>query len=342
MVENTVSFRVESVSGGTLTKSGVAVTPGSTLLSNTGAALVWTPGTNDNGTLNAFTVKAWDGALASSSAIQVRIEVEAVADTPTLTTVATLNGGIENKAYRITYTTMAAISDEADGDGDTLSFRIEALSSGTLTKSGAAVSPGSTLLASGESLLWTPASNATGTLDAFTVRAWDGGLASADAIQVRLVVIGAADLASCTQSLASTYPLYYLTQAEAYSMCLGSEDSFAWTNVGLDPPDSQRLVYDETSELVGALVAQMSPLDEIPYKDSGTRNIFDDDEGILLVRLDSPAALVPYDVETGAVQKATSSRHRSPSLTHHIALHFLTLPSPTPPPIPSAASLSTR
>ena len=36
--------------------------------------------TGENGTLNAFTVRAWDGDLASASALQVKVTVAAVSD----------------------------------------------------------------------------------------------------------------------------------------------------------------------------------------------------------------------------------------------------------------------
>ncbi len=184
---DTLSFRVEAVSTGTLTKGGVAVTPGTTLLAS-GESLVWTPAANANGTLNAFTLKAWDGALASSTAIQTQVSLTAVNDAPTLTTISTITGGAEDAAVTISYATLAAAADEADVDGDTLSFRVEAVSTGTLTKGGVAVTPGTTLLASGESLVWTPAANANGTLNAFTLKAWDGALASSTAIQTQVSV----------------------------------------------------------------------------------------------------------------------------------------------------------
>jgi hypothetical protein len=50
----------------------------------------------------------------------------------------------------ISYAALAAAADEADGDGgDTLSFRVEAVSTGTLTKSGVAAVAGTTLLGTG-------------------------------------------------------------------------------------------------------------------------------------------------------------------------------------------------
>ncbi|HVJ66142.1 MAG TPA: tandem-95 repeat protein [Bdellovibrionota bacterium] len=112
---------------------------------------------------------------------------------PTLTTVSTLTGGNEDNAATIAYSDLAAAADEADADGDTLSFRIEAVSTGTLTKNSTPVVGGTTLISSGDSVEWTPAANANGTLNAFTVKAWDGGAASATAIQVRVSVTAVND-----------------------------------------------------------------------------------------------------------------------------------------------------
>ena len=189
---DTLSFRVEAVSSGTLTKGGTPVVPGTTALA-TGESLVWTPALDANGTLNAFTIKASDGTLASATAVQVQVAVAAVNDAPTLTTVATLAGATEDTAFTISYATLAAAANEADVDGDTLAFRIEAVSSGTLTKGGTPVTAGETTLATGESLVWTPALNDNGTLNAFTIKAWDGALASASAVAVQVAVTAVND-----------------------------------------------------------------------------------------------------------------------------------------------------
>ncbi len=193
----TPSFRIEAVSSGTLTKNGSSVTAGSTTLAS-GESLVWTPASNANGTLNAFTVKAYDGTAASSTAVQVKVTVTAVNDNPTLTAISTLSGAIEDSAFTISYTTLAAASDEADVETASPSFRIEAVSSGTLTKNGSSVTAGSTTLASGESLVWTPASNANGTLNAFTVKAYDGTAASSTAVQVKVTATAVNDSPTLT------------------------------------------------------------------------------------------------------------------------------------------------
>jgi hypothetical protein len=183
---DTVSFLIASVSTGTLTKEGVPVTAGLTVLSS-GQSLVWTPDANANGTLNAFTVKAWDGTLASDNAIQVQISVTPVYDAPTLSTIATLTGATEGTPYTITYAALAAAADASDADSDPISFRVEAVSTGTLTKNGVAVVAGTTLLSANESLVWIPANNGSA-LNAFTVKAFDGALASASPVQVTVNV----------------------------------------------------------------------------------------------------------------------------------------------------------
>ena len=195
--ETVLSFRIEAVSSGTLTKSGAAVIAGTTLLA-TGESLVWTPALNASGTVAAFTVKVTDGTAASITAVTVNVSVTAVNEAPTLTSVSTLAGAIEDSGFTLSYTTLAAAANEADVDGSTPSFRIEAVSSGTLTKSGVAVTAGTTTLSSGESLIWTPASNANGNLAAFTVKAYDGALASATAVQVTVTVTAANDAPALT------------------------------------------------------------------------------------------------------------------------------------------------
>ena len=88
---------------------------------------------------------------------------------------------------------MATASNAAatDACGTVVSFRIDAVSSGTLTKDGVAVIAGVTLLSIGETLLWTPAVNAHGVLTACTVTAWDGLLASSNAVGVQVSVAAA-------------------------------------------------------------------------------------------------------------------------------------------------------
>ncbi len=75
-----------------------------------------------------------------------------------------------------------------DAQGDPISFRVVAVTNGTLSKAGVAVIPGITTLADGEQLVWTPAPNASGAVAAFKVRAVDEVLTSSSDVQVSIAV----------------------------------------------------------------------------------------------------------------------------------------------------------
>lgn len=222
---DTLSFRIEVVSSGTLTKSGTAVTAGSTMISS-GDSVVWTPAANANGTLAAFTVTAYDGAAYSSTPVQVNISTSAVNDTPTLTTLSTLTGATAATAFTITYTTLSAASNAADVDGDSVQFRIEAVSSGTLTKNGTTVTAGSTTLASGESLVWTSAAGASGTVAAFSVKAYDGTAASSTAVAVN-ITLSTSDPQLTSWYVAQSGKYARITETETTSLAGTTETT--WT-----------------------------------------------------------------------------------------------------------------
>jgi hypothetical protein len=96
-----------------------------------------------------------------------------------MTTIANFAGGTEDTTYIITFAAMQAAANEADVDGDPVTFRIDTLLAGTLTMNGNPVTPGTTVFIGGQ-LEWTPAANVNGNATAaFTVLAWDGLLASA-------------------------------------------------------------------------------------------------------------------------------------------------------------------
>ncbi|MFO0945763.1 MAG: hypothetical protein U1D30_07450 [Planctomycetota bacterium] len=226
-----ISFRIESISTGTLLIDDVPVAPGVTLLS-AGQQVVWTPPVGTTGTgINAFTVVAWDGELASSTPVQVKVNVSANSR-PFLSSISTLSGANEDQPFTITYAALAAAANESDANGQAVSFRVEAVSAGTLTKNGVAVIPGETLLSSGEQLVWTPAVNAFGTgLNAFTVRAWDGALASLTAVQVKVTVTassGAPDAVVNGPYEVTEGGSLTLTAAGSYDPDLNDLLSFSW------------------------------------------------------------------------------------------------------------------
>ncbi len=136
-----------------------------------------------------------DGQGGTEDAM-VTVSVAPVNDPPTLTMISTLAGATEDTDFTISYAMLSAAADEADVDGDSLSFRVESVTSGTLTKGGVAVTPGVTLLGPGESLVWRSALNAYGVLGAFRTKAWDGVLASATAVQVAVNVAAVNDAPS--------------------------------------------------------------------------------------------------------------------------------------------------
>jgi hypothetical protein len=165
-----------------------------TLSLNSNGSFTYTPAANFYGTAS-FTYRTSPGQVeVNPRTATVSINVNNVPDPPTLTSISTLNGSVEDNPTTITYAALAAAANEADSDSPTISFRVEGVSSGTLTKNGSAVSPGTTLLGPGEQLVWTPAANANGTLAAFSVKAWDGALVSTTAaVQVNVSVAAVND-----------------------------------------------------------------------------------------------------------------------------------------------------
>jgi len=219
-----ISFRVEAISSGTLTKGGMAVTPGVTTVI-AGDSLVWTPAANTNGTLAAFTVRASDGLAFSASPVQVNVIVTPTNDLPTLTSVSTLTGVTEDTPFTITYAALAAAASEGDIDGDTVSFRIEQVfATGSLTKGGVAVTPGTTLLSPGETWVWTPAANFSGTTDAFRIKAFDGQAAS---VGSGIVVAISVEAANDAPTLTTVSTLIGATEDTGYTITFSALASAA-------------------------------------------------------------------------------------------------------------------
>jgi hypothetical protein len=203
-VENdAISYRVESVTSGTLTRNGTAVVPGVTLIS-TGDTVVWTPPLNASGNnMNAFTVRASAGAGVSLAPVQVKVNVAQAALAPTLTNISPLTGGGENLPYTISYATLLGNSDAFDPNGNPVQFQVQAVSTGTLTKAGVAMQQNDTISA-GDTVVWTPAANASGTLSAFTVLAYNGTTASSTPVQVSVNVAAVAQPPTLTTFTALT------------------------------------------------------------------------------------------------------------------------------------------
>ena len=151
---------------------------------------------------DSYEVTVNDGTATGTATLAVNItgaNDTAINDVPKLTTITTFtaNSPTEDTPYSITYSALANAADEDDIENHTpISFRIEEVTSGTLTKDGVAVTPGSTTITSTDSvsLVWTPAPNANGTLDAFKVKAVDSlGGVSVIPVQVKVTVAAVAD-----------------------------------------------------------------------------------------------------------------------------------------------------
>jgi len=109
---------------------------------------------------------------------------------PTLTTISNVTGGTEDTQQAITFTTLAGLANEAD-NGTVEAFVVKAVSTGTLRIGAEADSATAwdattnAVVDSTHNAYWTPASNANGTLNAFTVVAQDnGGAESTSPVQV--------------------------------------------------------------------------------------------------------------------------------------------------------------
>jgi hypothetical protein len=136
--------------------------------------------------------------LSALSAV-FTLMVTPVNDAPTMTSFSVLNGAFEDTPFTITYADLQGAGNEADIDSAPINFRIESVIAGTLTKGGSPVVPGTTTVASGESLVWTLPQDLNGVLNAFTLVAWDGALESSPALTAQIAVTPVNDPPSFTK-----------------------------------------------------------------------------------------------------------------------------------------------
>jgi hypothetical protein len=194
---------------GASSNTALVDTPNMVFGGTTGSrTLVITPKPHQNGT-TTITVTVSDGALTAST--NFTLTVTSVPDAPTLTSVATLVGATEDIAYVIGYEELKAAANEDDVDSLTVNFRVQTVTNGSLgirtadtTNTPTAVSLGNTILDSTKELVWTPAANANGTINAFTVRSHDGSLPSTTNIAVPVAVAAVNDAPTITTITAKT------------------------------------------------------------------------------------------------------------------------------------------
>ncbi|MDO9105476.1 MAG: FG-GAP-like repeat-containing protein, partial [Methylovulum sp.] len=200
-------FVVKAVSTGTLkigTSAGTATAwaAGSNDTIDATHQAYWTPAANANGTLNAFTVTAKDNSGAeSASPVQTTVSVTAVNDLPTLTSFAsTVASGNEDNEITVSFNALQTQGNEADADGTISAFIVKAVSTGSL-KIGTSAATATAWNAVSNATLdathqayWTPAANANGTLNAFTVTVKDNsGGESASPVQTTVSVTAVND-----------------------------------------------------------------------------------------------------------------------------------------------------
>jgi hypothetical protein len=185
----------------TLTYSCTGLPEGATFDVST-RTFSWTASYSQSGSYDIDFI-ASDGT--STGVESVTITVGNVNRPPTLSTAGTLSGAICDESFTITYDMLASAGNQADPDGQTLSFLIGSVLSGTLTKDGIAVTPDATLLGPGESLVWQPGAGQSGILGAFTVLAWDGLAVSDSAVNVNVDVHELVNIASLAVVTAQPY-----------------------------------------------------------------------------------------------------------------------------------------
>ena len=133
---------------------------------------------------DVFQVTVSDSVVPEPVTAEIRVEVLGTNDAPTLAAIPSLSGGVEDTEYPISFQTLTTAAKPGDAEPQGVSFRVESVLLGTVLKAGVPVVPGTTTLGPGESLVWRPPADVHGVQQAFTVRAWDGGLASASAVAV--------------------------------------------------------------------------------------------------------------------------------------------------------------
>jgi ELWxxDGT repeat protein len=128
---------------------------------------------------------------ALGETLEKRLVVRAtdVNDLPQLTTVEVVQSAALNTPYVLDYATLLASSDAQDQDGDQLSFIVQGIESGTLTKNGQEVVLGETMLGPGEQWVWTPPQDGLGNVLAFDVIVTDGEFMSLGDVPVTMEVL---------------------------------------------------------------------------------------------------------------------------------------------------------
>jgi hypothetical protein len=174
-------------------------------MAGAGPTFTYTSAPNRHGQ-TSFAYQVFDG-FTYSNYVRVTVNLQAVNDAPTLSTMVPFTGK-EDLLITITHFMLLQNGDEVDVDNPSLNpplaFRIEEVLSGTLSKNGVPVEDGD-IFPAYENIQWKPPANANGPITAFTVKAWDGSLASATAVPVVINVAPVND-APVVQNPSATTP----------------------------------------------------------------------------------------------------------------------------------------
>jgi RHS repeat-associated protein len=164
----TLSFRLVSVLAGALRRNNIAIAAGATI--NPGDTITWTPPATASGPVQAFRIAAFDGALLSTGFATVTINTNG---RPSVTQAATTLSTPRNTPLTINPSSLITALGATDPQGSAIILRVGAILSGTLRINGQLAAQGSTFRA-GDSVVWTPAPTATGTVQALRLIVTDG------------------------------------------------------------------------------------------------------------------------------------------------------------------------
>lgn len=199
-----LTFIVQHIHSGTLSKNGAAVSGGAVLA--VGESFVWQGVLHAHGVLDAFSVKVSDGNLQSASPVTVKVAVTAINDVPVFNGLTELTGANSANPFPISHAMLLAAADITDPDSSSFSFVVQSVTSGTLTKNNQPVASEVTEISAGELFVWTPELSMNGKLAAFTIAVSDGSDRSVLTKTVMIEVIQSADVSKPTKPTSLTAP----------------------------------------------------------------------------------------------------------------------------------------
>ncbi|WP_048441474.1 calcium-binding protein [Caenimonas sp. SL110] len=206
------AFVVKSVTSGTLlirdsAGNAVAWAPGSNDTIDATHGAYWKAGPNANGVFNAFTVVAKDnsGAESVTAPVQVQVTVNSINDKPTMSAMAgPVATTAEDTAAVITLAGLQATANESDAEGPLNTFVVKTVTTGTMRigvdeASATAWAAGTNdAVTATLNAYWTPAANASGTLNAFTVIVRDDESLVSSSVQAQVSVTPVNDAPTLT------------------------------------------------------------------------------------------------------------------------------------------------